>query len=1058
MVQITYRKWVAQGIGRFCGIVAVALCFSSPPCKGQCIVRARLNKWEREQFVEAAQGTRTVVSAQFLSELGCAEKVFTALRHLGARIDFEDRRSGYVLVRISRRRLLDALDVAGIAYAYTSTDERIYKDAEPITVSSACKAAPVPAISIPYPRVAKTLALRGPYFAADEIGLTTLWKQHPEADGRGVRIAVADAGFDLLHPALLQARALSGEALPKVADIETLTAPDEDSDWVRFGGPSESQNRQLRADGNNWAVAKDGTYRFGLLRRNLVLGEEGNSDAKKLSLCVGVIWNVKDNLIWVDTDGDGSFRNERALGDYGPTHDVAWFGRKHGDDDNRIPFGVKIDRARKAAYVRIGGDHGELVGGALAGNKLTGGLFDGAAPGSQLVDARIGFPLATLIATMVDMARRPDIDAINRSGGIGRVAFPGYNQEGYEEFMQHVLERVISVYDKPIVAYSAAVGTIHVQDYASAEMLRRDRQLAPPYRDTVNSFVWDLPSGLVNTVLAPSVNLEAESRYMPFTLPRGDGRKSSFSDDWFEPPAPDGYMIGSNPSPAIPVVTGVLADLISEAKQQHYRYDSRRLNNAIFSSTRLLDGFPISEQGFGLLDAVGAWNQLVRMAKADDPVDPQLTSFVVSRIENGKRIEVQGFHADLPNPGEKLEDEIWITRHGGYEGGRRYTFSLRGNNGDFELLDDNATLSSGKPMRIRFRTNGQPGWNIVFLELRDATADVVMQDVPLSVRVPDTPETISPGINSYESTIPPLSGEYRYIRVDDDVQAVRYVMTIPYVGPYEISARVIPGGRYRTTMMPVGESVDAKHHVGPIEILESLVVNDEPGTREIFWENRGRPEYATQYDGPAPDVPIHATLTVANYALAISKIDAPIVSVTNRLANVEGRVNLFDARFATSEVKGHGNRAMAEVDRDVPEGLSEWRVRITGSTKSTHTDAYLLNCAGNDGCSVVSQEELTNKGASLVVEKPQAGKWKIILRSREPATGNTNYELTEARLTPTREGGAETDSRYGHGQTWTVAVPSSTRYAAFRIAGTPGVASEKDGLLIAMTPLNANLP
>jgi hypothetical protein len=184
------------------------------------------------------------------------------------------------------------------------------------------------------------------------------------------------------------------------------------------------------------------------------------------------------------------------------------------------------------------------------------------------------------------------------------------------------------------------------------------------------------------------------------------------------------------------------------------------------------------------------------MAKADDPNNPELTSFTLSRAwdasgagkDSGeeatnpeqkkkeatnpqlKKMAIQGFHADLPDAGEKLDGAIWVTRHGGYAGGRKYTFALRGNQGDFELVDKTATLVRGQPVRVRFKTNGQSGWNIVFLELRDAKADVVMQDVPLSVRVPDVPEKIALGMEKYESTIPPLTTELRYVRVGEEVQ------------------------------------------------------------------------------------------------------------------------------------------------------------------------------------------------------------------------------------------------------------------------------------------------
>ena len=53
------------------------------------------------------------------------------------------------------------------------------------------------------------------------------------------------------------------------------------------------------------------------------------------------------------------------------------------------------------------------------------------------------------------------------------------------------------------------------------------------------------------------------------------------------------------------------------------------------------------------------------------------------------------------------------------------------------------------------------------------------------------------------------------------------------------------------------------------------------------------------------------------------------------------------------------------------------------------------------------------------------------------------------------------DNEHPNGATWELQLPkpqSDAEYAGFRIVGTPGNAREKDGLLIAMTPLDGNAP
>jgi hypothetical protein len=1034
--------------------------FQSSCQETQCQEHAILHVFERIQFLTMSEGARPEVSAQYLSEPGCGRQMLAALGKLSAKVDYADEKSGYALVTIAREKLLDTLDIAGIEYAFTRHEDRVYyHDPDANIPQSERRPEPVPKIEIPYPTVAKTLPPDGPFYDASAIGLTELWKQHPEADGRGVRVAVLDDGFDLLHPALQQARDAAGNIVPKVADLGGMTAFDQDPGWVQLGEPVTTRGGTFEAAGRTWTVPEDGVYRFGIFRSVLVLGPEDNTHTKKLLLSVGVLWNPQTMQVWLDTDGDGNFRNQRALRDYGVTHDIDWFGVKEGNEDNRIPFGVKIDSGRTAIYLRVGGNgsigHGALVAGPLAANTLTGGLFNGAAPSAQLVDQNVG--RATLVAAMVAMSARPDVDVVNRSGGIARAGYTGL-QEGIEDFAQRVLERTISVYGKPMACFCDAAGTIFVDDFAGAEMLRRNRQLPPPYLDTINGGILGRPDGLVNTVLAPSANLETESRYHPLDIPWPDGRKHSFDDKDFDPPAPDGYVIGDNNSPTIPVVSGVLADLISEARREHVRYNALRLNNAIFTGARLLNGFPVSQQGYGLINAEKSWNQLTRMAKADDPANPDLTSFTFARVASDRTVEVQGFRADLAKAGEKVDGEIWITRHGGYAGGRKYALSLRGDDASFELIDHEVTLVRDKAVRMRFRSNGAPGLNVALLELRDAEANVVMQDLPLSVRAPDVPQQIAPGVDRFESDIPPLRSEHRYVRVGEDVQAARYVIRAPYVGPDSILSA--PGIRSRD-VVPPGEPVDAAHHVGPMETLESLVANDSPGTQDIFWENRGRPEYRTQYDPPAPDVPIHAELTVTKYAVQITH-DADNLTLTNEQAAIDGRAELFDATLKTQSLTGTGLHAMGEVERTLPDHLAEWRLEVKPSGPlEGPADVYVFNCTGKNGCYVAAQQEISEAGRTLVIEGPQSGAWKIAVRSRKQVKSPMTYTIREAMLVPTPTPLDAADSTHPYGASWTLPLPKSrsdAQYAAFRISGTPGIASEKNGLVIAMTLLETDAP
>jgi hypothetical protein len=362
------------------------------------------------------------------------------------------------------------------------------------------------------------------------------------------------------------------------------------------------------------------------------------------------------------------------------------------------------------------------------------------------------------------------VDVVNVSGGLGRPS-----EDGADDFNRHLLTRALEVYPKPFAACAGAPNSFNVMDYAGPEMLRRNRQTSPPYVDYINGDVFFSPDGLVNTIAAPSAQLGTESRYVPYQFVSEDGKR--YDGEKLQAFAPPGYSIGANPSPTIPVVSGIVADLISEAKRQHVRYDGARLTQAVFTGARWIKGIPSSTQGYGLVNAAGAWEQLSRMAEGDDPANPVLTSFAAARMDNGKRVTVNGFHADVRKADGNLQGELWLTRHGGYDGGRDYRLAVRGDEGTYALLDDQSTFVRDRPERVRFTARLTPGLHVGFLQLKDTKAQVVMQEVPLSVRVPERPRMLAPFVEHYQQMIPPRRHQMLYVRFEADTQAARSAPT-----------------------------------------------------------------------------------------------------------------------------------------------------------------------------------------------------------------------------------------------------------------------------------------
>lgn len=1020
-------------------------------------------------FVSAAHGSRPIVAVEALSQPGCEERMLAALNATGADVRFADRRVGYAMAMVPREKVMDILDLPGLQTAVAADRDSFYANPYQNPApgrEEPGRAAPVPKISLPYPRVATELPPGGPYFAADEAGLTELWRKYPLADGRGVRIAVADRGLELLHPALQFAKDLRGNSIPKTADVISVTTPADDEGWVQLGDPISIVNGHFEALGSTWiAPSEEGVFRFGLYRRTVRLGVwewAPDPTLTTLNLSVGLLWNEKTGEVRVDTDGDHDFRNERVLHDFGKTQEIAWFGQKDSDGDNRIPFGVKADRAANRIYLSIADSpHGGMIEGTLAANRVSGGLFDGAAPSAQLIDVRSP-PRIWFMQLMLRAFARKDIDVLNVSGilGYGR----GVTNES---FWRSVIERAIAVYDKPLACYCDSIGSLHVSDYQSREMLRRNRQLGPPYWDAVNGGVDLFPDGRINLILAPSANLTTESRYMPFDRLFKDGRRHFDGIiDAMSPPSPDGYTIGANPSPTIPVVTGILADLVGEARREHVRFSAPRLTEAVAIGARVLGDFPAAQQGFGVVDANAAWEQLKAMSAVDDPNNPVLTSFTVEEAVQGDRKPVQGYQADEVPDGQTISGELWVTRHGGYAGPRSYRLDLKLDDKTYSLPDRKAVFIRDQPTVVHFKAVATPGLHVAFLQLIDAQAGVVMQEIPLAVRTPHMPATVAAGVEQYRELLPPRRSDRVYVELDKSVQAAGFRMTIPYAGGAGISARVIPGlifgvagDRFVPTTAPSGPPVDAAHHVGPIQDLQSLYENSTPGIQEAFWENRGRPEYETPYDPPAPDIPISGTLTVTQYAIKFAEESNKTVRATNQLAELEGHTEFYDANIHILALAGVGSRGSSEIVRTIPGGLTQWRISLA-PTPALPVDVFLLDCTNaKAGCQVAQSKRMDGKGLVLAVDAPKPGEWRVLVRSQEDVPAGTRYEVREAMLTAAVSP-SSTEKR-ASGETWLVPIPTKkadAQYVAFLLTVPEKSGAHGSDVRIELTPLDGNAP
>ena len=129
-----------------------------------------------------------------------------------------------------------------------------------------------------------------------------------------------------------------------------------------------------------------------------------------------MLWDEQTNEVWLDTDRDRSFAGERALKDYSTTRDMGTVGKDEPDTPEReqFAFTVQTAPARKAVAINmLNGGHATMVAGSAVGSRGTRGLYDGVAPGAQLIVIDYGGEcIGGAIEGFIDAFADPRVDLV----------------------------------------------------------------------------------------------------------------------------------------------------------------------------------------------------------------------------------------------------------------------------------------------------------------------------------------------------------------------------------------------------------------------------------------------------------------------------------------------------------------------------------------------------------------------------------------------------------------------------------------------------------------------
>ncbi|MFI5235531.1 MAG: S8 family serine peptidase [Gemmatimonadales bacterium] len=437
-------------------------------------------------------------------------------------------------------------------------------------------------------------------------GVLNFRRAHPTWDGRGVLIAILDSGIDpgvpglalatTGEPKLLELRDFSGEGRVPLTRI----APAGDS--VSFGG------RTLGGFSRVLTVNGVGPWYAGVVRE-LSLGDGPAADLNWNGV-VGdtllvVVTRASDGwVLFADTDGDGSLRNEHPIHDYQLARET--FGWAPPGHAPALHLAVNLREQRGEPVLDLFFDtsgHGTHVAGIAAGHDLYGiPGFDGVAPGAQVIGLKIADDAHGAISTTGAMLQALDYAitfaaarqmplVINLSFGVGN------EREGTAR-IDRLFDSVLALH--PGVTFTISAGndgpglsTLGFPGSAS-RAISVGATLPRPF------FARDPGAD----VLAYFSSRGGEIAKPDLVTP---GVAFSTVPAWHR-----GMEVLQGTSMAAPHAAGLVALLVSALTERREPIEARRLRQALMVTAQPLAGFTVLDQGSGVPDVGRAWTWLAR--------------------------------------------------------------------------------------------------------------------------------------------------------------------------------------------------------------------------------------------------------------------------------------------------------------------------------------------------------------------------------------------------------------------------------------------------------------
>ena len=1019
---------IARGLSACMALaVAATLSVSSTPASAAPKNDgAGIGKHDRELLAQArANGERTV-TVLFAAREGSNRVVVDGLNALGATVRKRDDDVSYVradvpINNVKRAIALDGVQAAELDQVIALDDPRPKGTQDPTPQTP--PGATTPKIN-DYMPIGDTKAAQ---FTAG----------HPTWDGRGTTIGILDTGIDLDHPALTTTS--TGER--KVTDWITATDPftDDDPTWVGMG--DQVSGSSFAYKGATYTAPTSGQYRIGLFdERDPRLGGEVGNDVNRDGNPAGssgifaVLWNATSGDVWVDTDQDRSFADEKAMTDYSVRNDIGHFGKDNPATDVResMPFVVQTDGKNKVVNIGIvSGAHGTHVAGITAANKMFGGQMTGAAPGAKLKSVRVclfvaGCTSHALIEGMTWVAKQGNVDVINMSIGGLPALNDGNNARAvlYDRLIEkYKVQMFISAGNSgsgmnTVGDPSVASKVVSVGSYISKGTWQKNYGSDSEYADNLHGFSSRGPredGGFKPNLVAPGSAISTVPTWQP------GGPVGGTYD------LPAGYAMFNGTSMASPQAAGAAALLVSAAQQAGVQHKPEQLRQALASSSRYLSRYGAYEQGNGLMDVQKAWDVLKQTVKpvsitSSVPVNTALSGYLAKPGYGEGIYDREGVKA-----GDTYDRTYTFTRTSGGGGATTYKLSWTDNDGTFSAP---ASVSLGKNSPATVKVAVKPttaGAHSAILNLDD----------------PSTPGVDYQTLNTVVAAEQFTSANDFTVKKSGEIgrnQTTSYFYNVPKGAP-AFKVDLVGGGSKAGAgqirflrFHPYGVGVDSNSSVQCYTPAVSGCSTGSPTSRTVSDPQAGVWEVTVEARRTSDTARAPYTLTASVLGATVSpnpdvidsaQAGAPMsrsYEIKNLFGDFTGRAVGTTFGSAVREQKTIAEGVASQFDVNVAAGSSSLRATIGNTSDAgADLDLYVFDCT-TGLCKPAGDSADGDSEESVTVANPAAGRWVVLVDGYSVPSGSTTYDYVDVFSNPAFGGIVTNDANAMRpaGRSWTV--------------------------------------